>query len=119
MEMIDINKPINIISNNVYKFKVIFSIFLFSMLIPHHPYFVISILFSYSSADAFVEYVLPYLFPEIKFDPKNIESKLMAFIFALTFFSYCFIFKAGIIISIILSICMTCTVKELGKIYIL
>lgn len=97
------------------KFKIIFLLFLFSLLIPHHPYFVFSVIFAFSSAEAFVEYVLPDLETDFAFDV--IKNNFIKFILCVTFLSNYYLFKYHFVTSLILSICMSSTTKELMKIF--
>lgn len=106
------NKAINIRQD---KFKVIFLLFLFSLLIPHHPYFVFSIIIAFGSTEAFIEFVLPQLEPDLDFNV--IKNNFIKGLFLLTFFSNYFIFQYHFIASLVLACCMSFTTEELMKIF--
>jgi len=106
------NKTINIRQS---KFKIIFILFLFSLLIPHHPYFVFSIIIAFGATEGFVEFILPGLEPELDFNV--IKNNFITGLFLLTFFSNYFIFQYHFIASFVLACCMSFTTKELMKIF--
>ena len=97
------------------KFKVIFILFLFLLLIPHNPYFVFSIIIAFASAEWFVEFILPELDEDLDFN--IIKNNIITGLFLLTFFSNYFIFHYHFIASLVLACCMSFTTKELMQMF--